>query len=49
MNDVVFVMTNSRFNKKDVRKNDFNIDNLAFVDDWVMEENEVKFGVGCFK
>ena len=36
MTDVVFVMANSRFNEKDVRKNDFNIDDLAFVDDWIL-------------
>jgi len=42
MNDVVFVMTNSRLmKKKDVRKTkDYNIDDLAFDDEWTMEDND---------
>ncbi|KAG4377511.1 hypothetical protein GLYMA_18G136551v4 [Glycine max] len=42
MNDVVFVMTNSRLNKKkDVRKaKDFNIDDAASNDEWIVENEE---------
>jgi len=39
MNDVVFVMANSRLQKKkEVRKTkDYNIDDLAFDDEWTVE------------
>jgi len=38
MIDVVFVMANSRLNKRDITKtNDYNIDNLAFGDEWTVE------------
>jgi len=42
MNDVVFVMTNSRLQKqKDVKKTkDYNIDDLVSDDEWIVEENE---------
>ncbi|KAK8470152.1 hypothetical protein PHAVU_004G071025 [Phaseolus vulgaris] len=42
MNDVVFVMANSRLmKKKGVRKTkDYNIDDIAFDDEWTLEENE---------
>lgn len=42
MNDVVFVMANSRLKKKkDVRKTrEYNIDDLASDDEWTVEENE---------
>jgi len=42
MNDVVFVMINSRLmKKKDVRKTkDYNIDDLASDDEWIVEDNE---------
>jgi len=42
MNDVVFVMANSRLKKKkDVRKTkDYNMDDLASDDEWTVEENE---------
>nr|XP_007135104.1 hypothetical protein PHAVU_010G101400g [Phaseolus vulgaris]ESW07098.1 hypothetical protein PHAVU_010G101400g [Phaseolus vulgaris] len=42
MNDVVFVMANSRLmKKKDVRKTkDYNFDDLASNDEWTMEDNE---------
>jgi len=42
MNDVVFVMTNSRLmKKKDVRKTkDYNIDDFSSGDEWNGEENE---------
>ncbi|KAK7404287.1 hypothetical protein VNO78_05060 [Psophocarpus tetragonolobus] len=41
MNEVVFVMTNSRLNKKkDIRKTkDFNIDDLASDDEWIVEND----------
>ena len=47
MNDVVFVMTNSRLMKKKyVRKTkDYNINDLAFEDDWTVEENETLDGL----
>jgi len=41
MNDLVFVMANSKLKKKDVRKTkDYNIDDLASNDEWNVEENE---------
>lgn len=42
MNDVVFVMANSRLNKKkEVRKaNDYSIEDLSSDDDWIVEEND---------
>ena len=42
MNDAVFVMGNSRLKKrKDVRKTeDYNMDDLAFDNEWTLEENE---------
>jgi len=42
MNDVVFVMANSRLEKqKEVRKTeDYNIDDLASDDEWTVEEIE---------
>ncbi|KOM52170.1 hypothetical protein LR48_Vigan09g082900 [Vigna angularis] len=41
MNNVVFVMVNSRLNKKDIRKpNEYIIDDLASDDEWIVEENE---------
>jgi len=40
MNDVMFVITNSRL-KKDVKKTkDYNIDDLTSDDEWIVEENE---------
>jgi len=47
MNDVVFMMTNSRLmKKKDVRKTkDYTIDDLSFNDEWTLEENETLDGL----
>jgi len=47
MNDVVFVMANSRLQKqKDVRKTkDYNIDDLASDDEWTVEENEANLSL----
>nr|XP_007149645.1 hypothetical protein PHAVU_005G087000g [Phaseolus vulgaris]ESW21639.1 hypothetical protein PHAVU_005G087000g [Phaseolus vulgaris] len=47
MNDVVFVMTNSRLvKKKDVRKTkEYTIDDLSSGDEWTMEENETLHGL----
>jgi len=47
MNDVVFVMTNSRLMKrKDVRKaKDYTIDDLSFDDEWTAEENKTLHGL----
>jgi len=47
MNDVVFVMTNSRLvKKKDVRKTkEYTIDDLSSDDEWTMEENETLHGL----
>jgi len=43
MNDLVIVKANSRLKKKDVRKTkDYNIDDLASNDKWIMEHNEAK-------
>ena len=40
MNDMAFVMANSRLNKKEVRKtNYYSIGDLAFDDEWTIEEN----------
>lgn len=41
MNDVVFVMVNSRLNKKkEARKaNNYNIEDVSSDDDWIVEEN----------
>nr|XP_007147219.1 hypothetical protein PHAVU_006G105700g [Phaseolus vulgaris]ESW19213.1 hypothetical protein PHAVU_006G105700g [Phaseolus vulgaris] len=47
MNDVVFVMTNSRLTKKkDVRKTkEYTIDDLSSDDEWTVEENETLYGL----
>ncbi len=47
MNDVVFVMTNSRLTKKkDVRKTkEYTIDDLSCDDEWTVEENETLYGL----
>jgi len=45
MNDVVFVMTNSRLTKKkDVRKTkEYTIDDISSDDEWTVEENETLY------
>ncbi|XP_068469979.1 uncharacterized protein [Phaseolus vulgaris] len=47
MNDVVFVMTNSRLTKKkDVRKTkEYTVDDLSSDDEWTVEENETLHGL----
>nr|KYP31802.1 hypothetical protein KK1_047702 [Cajanus cajan] len=41
MNDVVYVMENSKLNKKQVRKEkNYGIEDLSPDDGWIMEENE---------
>ena len=47
MNDVVFVITNSRLTKKkDVRKiKEYTIDDLSSYDEWTVEENETLYGL----
>ena len=47
MNDVVFVMTNSRLTKKkDVRKTKkYTIDDLSSDDVWTLEKNETLYGL----
>ncbi|XP_068500402.1 uncharacterized protein [Phaseolus vulgaris] len=47
MNDVVFVITNSRLTKKkDVRKTkEYTIDDLSSYDEWTVEENETLYGL----
>ncbi|KAK7282679.1 hypothetical protein RIF29_11651 [Crotalaria pallida] len=44
MNDIVYVMINSKLVKKKVRKaNEYNIDDLDFKDDWIVEDEEKSY------